>query len=48
MKYKGKGTELMPTNNPKAEGLFEQAASIELVYFDLHANNIGVELVLKK
>ncbi|CAF4685521.1 unnamed protein product [Rotaria sp. Silwood2] len=48
MKYKGKGTELMPRNNPKAEGLFEQAASIELCYFDPHATNIGRELVLKK
>ncbi|CAF0989253.1 unnamed protein product [Rotaria sordida] len=34
LKYKGKGTELMPTNDVKALGLFEQAASIEMSYYD--------------
>ncbi|CAF5021494.1 unnamed protein product [Rotaria sp. Silwood1] len=48
MKYKDKGTELIPRGNAKAEGLFEQAASIESSYFDSHANSIVGERIFKK
>ncbi|CAF1098123.1 unnamed protein product [Adineta ricciae] len=48
MKYKGKGTELIPTKDPKAQGLFEQAASTEISYFDPYASGIVAERVLKK
>ncbi|CAF1000318.1 unnamed protein product [Rotaria sordida] len=48
MKYKDKGTELIPKGNIKVEGLFEQAASIELSYFDSYANGIVTERIFKK
>ena len=48
MKYKGKGTELIPTKDPKAQGLFEQAASTEISYFDPYASGIVGERVFKK
>ncbi|UJR28223.1 hypothetical protein I4U23_009473 [Adineta vaga] len=48
MKYKGKGTELIPTKDPKAQGLFEQAASVEISYFDPYASGIVMERVFKK
>lgn len=48
VKYKGKGTELIPVQNAKVEGLFEQGASIETSYFDPSANGIVVELIFKK
>ncbi|CAF3058610.1 unnamed protein product [Rotaria sp. Silwood2] len=47
-KYKGKGTELIPKSNAQVEGLFEQAASIELSYFDPYASTIVGERVYKK
>ncbi len=47
-KYKGRGTELIPKKNSKAEGLFEQASSIELSYFDPYASEIAHEKVIKK
>ncbi|CAF2730004.1 unnamed protein product [Rotaria sp. Silwood2] len=47
LKYKGKGTELIP-KDIKAQGLFEQAASIETSYFDPYASGIVVERVFKK
>ncbi len=46
-KYKGKGTELIPTN-VEALGLFEQAASIESFNFDPYASGIVFERVFKK
>lgn len=48
MKYKGKGTELIPTKDPKAQGLFEQAASTEISYFDPYASGIVAERAFKK
>jgi len=48
LKYKGKGTELIPTKDSKAQGLFEQAASVELSYFDPYASGIVAERVFKK
>ncbi len=48
LKYKGKGTELIPTKNAAAQGLFEQAASIETSYFDPHASGLVYEQVFKK
>jgi glutathione S-transferase len=47
LKYKGKGTELIP-KDPAAQGLFEQAASIETSYFDPYASVIVYEMVFKK
>jgi hypothetical protein len=47
-KYKGKGTELIPGKNSKADGLFEQGASIEASYFDPYANDIVGEKFYKK
>ena len=47
-KYKGKGAELIPTKDAKAQGLFEQAVSTELSYFDPYASGILTERVLKK
>ncbi len=46
-KYKGKGTELIP-KDIKAQSLFEQAASIEISYFDPNASGIVYEQVFKK
>jgi len=48
LKYKGKGTELIPSKDVHAQGLFEQAASIETSYFDPHASAIVFERVFKK
>ncbi|CAF3264940.1 unnamed protein product [Rotaria socialis] len=47
LKYKDKGTELVPTNI-NALGLFEQAASIESANFDPYASGIVFEKVFKK
>jgi glutathione S-transferase len=47
LKYKGKGTELIP-KDAAAQGLFEQAASIETSYFDPYASKIVFERVFKK
>jgi len=47
-KYKGKGTELIPTKDIKERGLFEQAASMEICYFDPYASGIVAEKVFKK
>jgi len=48
LKYKGQGTELIPSKNAAAQGLFEQAASIETSYFDPYASHIVFERVFKK
>jgi len=48
LKYKGKGTELIPSKSAAAQGLFEQAASIETSYFDPNASGIVAERVFKK
>jgi glutathione S-transferase len=48
LKYKGKGTELIPSKNAGAVGLFEQAASIETSYFDPYAGGIVYERAFKK
>ncbi|CAF0760156.1 unnamed protein product [Adineta ricciae] len=48
IKYKGKGTELIPSKDAAAQGLFEQAASIETGYFDPYASPIVYERVFKK
>ncbi len=47
IKYKGKGTELIP-KDIKGQGLFEQAASMEISYFDPYASGIVYEKVFKK
>jgi len=47
LKYKGKGTELIPSDI-KGQGLFEQAASIETSYFDPYASKIVFERLFKK
>ena len=47
-KYKGKGTQLIPTNDIKAQFLFEQAASIETSNFDVYASAIVFERAFKK
>ena len=47
LKYKGQGTELIPTD-PKAQGLFEQAASIEASNYDPYVSGIAFEKVFKK
>jgi glutathione S-transferase len=47
-KYKGKGTELIPSKDAGAQGLFEQAASIETSYFDPYASKIVYERAFKK
>ena len=47
-KYKGKGTELIPSKDAAAQGLFEQAASIETSYFDPYAAPIVFERAFKK
>ena len=36
-KYKGQGTELIPSKDAAAQGLFEQGVSIETSYFDSSA-----------
>lgn len=46
-KYKGKGVELIPKET-KAQGLFEQAASIETSYFDPYASGLVFEKAFKK
>lgn len=46
--YNGKGTELIASKNSKADGLFEQGASIETSNFDPYANEIVAEKILKK
>jgi hypothetical protein len=38
----------MPTKDVKAQGLFEQAASIEISYFDPYASGIVAERAFKK
>jgi len=48
LKYKGKGTELIPSKSVAAQGLFEQAASIETSYFDPSASGIVFERAFKK
>ncbi len=48
LKYRGKGTELIPSTDPASKGLFEQGASIETSYFDPSASQIIYELVFKK
>lgn len=48
MKYKGHGTELIPNDNPRHLGQFEQAASVEISYFDPFASGIIFEKVFKK
>ena len=47
-KYKGKGTELIPTSDIKAQFLFEQAASIEVSNFDVYASALVAEKAFKK
>ena len=47
-KYKGKGTELIPTKDIKAQFLFEQAASVEVSNFDAYASAIVAERAFKK
>jgi len=47
-KYKGQGTELIPTQDIQVQSLFEQAASIETSYFDPYASAIVFEGVFKK
>jgi glutathione S-transferase len=47
-RYKGRGNELIPTKHVKAQGLFEQAASIEISYFDPYASGIVAERIFKK
>jgi glutathione S-transferase len=47
-KYKGKGTELIPTKDMKARFLFEQAAYIEAFNFDPSASGIVIEKMFKK
>lgn len=47
-KYKGRGTELIPSQNAQSLGLFEQAASTETSYFDPFASGIVFERVFKK
>jgi len=46
VKYKGQGTELIPTD-VQQYAKFEQGASIELSYFDPYANPIVAEKVFK-
>jgi len=48
LKYKGKGTELIPSKDASSQGLFEQAASIETSYFDPYASPIVFERAFKK
>ena len=48
LKYKGKGTELIPSKDVTAEGIFEQAASIEMSYFYPYATGIIFERAIKK
>jgi glutathione S-transferase len=47
-KYKGKGTELIPTKDIKARFLFEQAANIEAFNFDPAANGMVREKMFHK
>ena len=47
-KYKGKGTELIPSKDAASLGRFEQAASIETSYFDPHASAMVYERAFKK
>lgn len=47
-KYKGKGTELIPTKDIKAQFLFEQATSVEVSNFDAYASAIVAERAFKK
>ncbi|KAG2378864.1 hypothetical protein C9374_008012 [Naegleria lovaniensis] len=46
-KYKGQGTELIPSSDVKTLGLFEQGASIETSYFDPQVSGLTFELVFK-
>ncbi|CAF0760120.1 unnamed protein product [Adineta ricciae] len=48
IKYKGKGTQLIPSKDAAAQGLFEQAVSMEISYFDPYASPIVYERVTKK
>ncbi|CAF1186489.1 unnamed protein product [Adineta steineri] len=47
-KYKGKGTELIPSKDIQARAFFEQAANIEAFNFDPPANALIRETVVKK
>ena len=47
-KYKGKGTELIPTKDIKANFLFEQAANIEAFNFNPAASVMVYEKIFKK
>jgi len=46
-KYKGQGTELIPSKDAAAQGLFEQGVSIETSYFDSSAGGIVFERLFK-
>ena len=46
-KYKDKGVKLIP-KEIKAQSLFEQAASMEISYFDPYASGLVSEKVFKK
>ena len=46
-KYKS-GIKLIPEDDDKAYGLFEQACSVEQSYFAAASETIGTELVIKK
>ena len=46
-KYADQGTRLIPTESIQAIGLFEQAASIELVNFSQYAQVIVFEALAK-
>ena len=46
-KYKGQGTELIPTGDVQALGIFEQGASIETGYYDACVSGIVFEKLFK-
>jgi hypothetical protein len=47
-KYKGKGTELIPSKDIKAQFLFEQGAYIEAFHFHPGASGMVYEKIFKK
>jgi len=47
-KYKGKGSQLIPTKDIKSRFLFEQAAYIEVFNFDPSASSLVREKKFKK
>jgi len=47
-KYKGKGTELIPTKDIKTRFLFEQAVNIEAFNFELAASGLVREKWVKR